>query len=125
MVAGHDDNSWKPILVLIADVVALEDNAALELTVGAALGQLRAFFSVERCSEGRVMLVVFPQRWHNWHGKYTISGVVRNVVVLSEVVFIIVYAVMVRRSVVVIHVRCLCRVPPPLLQQLVHLGFCT
>ena len=70
------------------------------------------------------MLLVSPHWGHNWHGKYTILGVMWNVVVWIELVFIIVDAVMMRRSVVVIHVRCLCCVPPPLLQQLVLLGFC-
>ena len=51
--------------------------------------------NVERCSEGRVMLVVFPQWGHNWHGRYTILGVMWNVVVWIEVVFIIVDAVMI------------------------------
>ena len=69
--------------------------------------------SVERCSEGWVAFVVNPQRGHNGHGRYTIMGVVRDVFVWIEIVFIIVDPVVVRRSVVVIHVRCLCRVLLP------------
>ena len=70
------------------------------------------------------MLVVFPQWGHNWHGRYTILGVVWNIVVWIEVVFIIDYAMMVRRSVVIIYQVSLLR-SAPLLQQLVLLGFCT
>ena len=69
------------------------------------------------------MLVVFPRWGHNWHGRYTILGVMWNVVVWIEVVFIIVYAVVVRGTAVVIHVGCLCPVPPPCCSNLCFLAF--